>query len=220
MSAGQAPFTFHTPCSILVAGPSGSGKTEFVTDLILHNLDLFTQKPHTIHYAYGSWQAGFLPLKKRGVKFSEGVPTEEDLDKWFPQGKGGMLVMDDLMAEGGNAQTVVDILTKHSHHCNITVLYLCQDLFLTGKFAKTINRNVHYIVAFKNPRDSLGLRTMLLQAFPGQWREALECYKEATGRPFGYAVFDFHPRSADDSKRIFSHLLKREGYTRVYPLDG
>lgn len=166
--AARASFQFETPCSILVAEPSGSGKTEFTADLLLHNLDLFTHKPHTIHYAYGSWQPGFQVMRKRGVKFSEGVPTEDDLDKWFPKGKGGVLVMDNLMSEGGNEKTVVDIFTKHSHHRNITVLYLCQDLFPPGKFAKTINRNVHYILAFKNPRDTSGLRTLLQQAFPGR----------------------------------------------------
>lgn len=136
MSGGKTSFEFQTPCSILIAGPSGSGKMEFTTKLLLQNLDLFSEKPKIIHYCYGSWQEGFKRLKDRGIKFSEGVPTEEDLDKWFPKGKGGILVMDDLMSEGGNEKTVVDIFTKHSHHRNITVLYLCQDLFPPGKFAK------------------------------------------------------------------------------------
>ena len=39
-----------------------------------------------------------------------------------------------------------------------------------GKFSKTINRNAHYIVAIKNPRDQTGIRTILLQAFPDRWR--------------------------------------------------
>ena len=64
------------------------------------------------------------------------------------------------MNEGGNDKNVLDLFTKYSHHHKITVIYLCEDLFPNGKFAKTISRNVHYIIAFKNPRDQLGLRNL------------------------------------------------------------
>ena len=46
-------------------------------------------------------------------------------------------------------------------------------MFSTGKNAKSISRNAHYVVAFKNPRDQLGMRNLLLQSFPIQWKEAL-----------------------------------------------
>ncbi|PFX12839.1 hypothetical protein AWC38_SpisGene23135 [Stylophora pistillata] len=42
---------------------------------------------------------------------------------------GGLLVMDDLMTEGGDDKEVLDPFTKHSRHRNITVIYLCQDVF-------------------------------------------------------------------------------------------
>ena len=153
-------FTFHTPSSILIVGPSGSGKTVFTTRLLTQNRNLFATPPSRVHYCYGSWQRSFETLKSKGVTFSAGVPTEKELDKWFP--RGGLLVMDDLMTEGNNDKMVLDIFTKHSHHCNITVLYLCQDMFPPGKFAKSISHNAHYIVAFKNPRDQLGVRNVVL----------------------------------------------------------
>ena len=213
----QTPsFQFRTPCSVLIVGPSGSGKTVFTTRLLTDNLDLFSTRPDRIKYCYGSWQKSFETLKKTGVTFSAGVPTERDLYKWFP--KGGLLVMDDLMTEGNNDKSVLDIFTKHSHHRNITVLYLCQDMFPPGKFAKSISRNAHYIVAFKNPRDQLGMRNMALQAFPRKWQSVLDVFRRATSRPFGYLVLDLHPASSDDA-RLLSHLLKEEGYMRVYHLD-
>ena len=212
-----APFQFRTPSSVLIVGPSGSGKTVFTTRLLTDNVDLFATRPSTIHYCYGSWQKSFETLKKKGVTFSAGVPTERDLYKWFPL--GGLLVMDDLMTEGNNDKSVLDIFTKHSHHRNITVLYLCQDMFPPGKFAKSISRNAHYIVAFKNPRDQLGMRNVALQAFPDKWQKVLEAFRSATSRPFGYLVLDLHPASSDD-QRLVSRLLKEEGYIRVYQLDG
>ena len=90
-------------------------------------------------------------MKEQGIKFPKGVPNTDQLKTWFP--KGGLLVLDDLMAEGGNDKWVLDLFTKHSHHQNVTVLHLCQDMFPPGKYAKSISRNAHYLLAFKNPRD-------------------------------------------------------------------
>ena len=43
---------------------------------------------------------------------------------WFL--KGGLLVLDDLMAEGGEDKELLDLFTKHSHHQleNITARYV------------------------------------------------------------------------------------------------
>ena len=208
---GEA-FRFKTPSSILVVGPSGCGKTCFTESLLLDHLEeLFLSPPPTIHYCYGVWQDGFQDMKDVGVQFHEGIPETDHLRLWFP--KGGLLVLDDLMAEGGVDKELLDLFTKHSHHQNITVLYLCQDMFPPGKYAKSISRNAHYIVAFKNPRDQLGMRNLLLQAFPTRWQDMMDVYQKVTERPFGYMVLDLHPGSGD-RKRVFSHLLMHEGYPR------
>ena len=145
-------------------------------------------------------------MKEQGIKFHEGVPDTDQLKTWFP--KGGLLVLNDLMAEGGGDKRVPDLFTKHSHHQNVAVLYLCQDMFPPGKYAKSISRNAHYIVTFKNPRDQLGMRNLLLQAFP-------TTFKRLTERPFGYMVLDLHPGSSDDH-RILSRLLRDEGCMRCH----
>ena len=207
-------FTFKTPTSLMIAGPSGCGKTVFTTRLLLESPDLFKTPLNCIRYCYGSWQHGFELLKKHGVKFHEGVPDSNLLPKWFPE--GGILVLDDLMNEGGNDKNVLDLFTKHSHHQNIIVIYLCQDLFPAGKFAKTISRNAHYVVAFKNPRDQLGLKNLIQQAFPTQFREVMEAFRKVTNeRQFAYMLLDLHPASRDD-QRILSHVLEDEGFMRCY----
>ena len=86
-----------------------------------------------------------------------------------------------------------------------------------GKFSKTINRHAHYIVAFKNPRDQTGIRTILMQAFPDRWRQVLGLFKRITSRPFGYLMLDVHPAS-DDRYRLWSHLTPREGQAQVHTL--
>ena len=119
------------------------------------------------------------------------------------------------MAEEGNNKQVLDLFTKHSHHQNVTVLYLCQDMFPPGKYAKSISRNAHYIIAFKNPRDQLGMRNLLLQVFPAQWQVLQGTFQRLTEHPFGYMVLDLHPGSSDD-QGILSHLLKVEGCMRCH----
>jgi len=123
------------------------------------------------------------------------------------------------MNEGSSDKNVLDLFTKHSHHQQITVIYLCQDLFLRGTFAKTISRNAHYIVAFKNPRDQLGLRNLLQQSFPTQFREVLDTFRNVTDeRPFADMLLDLHPASRDD-QCILSNVLKDKSCMRCYQFD-
>ena len=181
------------PSSVIIAGPSGSGKSELVEQWLRY-LNVFQVKPNKIVYACDRWQPRFDRMQKKdGIQFHRGLP------------------------DGGQDKRVLDLFTKDSHHRNITVLYLTQDLFPPGKFSKTINRNAHYIVAFKNPRDQTGIRTILLQAFPDRWRQVLRLFKRITSRPFGYLMLDVYPAS-DDRYRLWSHLTPREGKAQVHTL--
>ncbi|CAH3021199.1 unnamed protein product, partial [Porites evermanni] len=216
-SASTVGRMIRQPSSVIIADPSGSGKSELVEQW-LRDLNVFQVKPHKIVYAYDRWQPRFDRMqKKEGIQFHRGLPDPRHLTQWFGRTRGGVLVLDDLMEEGGQDKRVLDLFTKDSHHRNITVLYLTQDLFPPGKFAKTINRNAHYIVAFKNPRDQTGIRTILLQAFPDKWRQVLRLFKRITSRPFGYLMLDVHPAS-DDRYRLWSHLTRREGKAQVHTL--
>ena len=95
------------------------------------------------------------------------------------------------------------------------MIYLCQDMFPREKYGKTINRQAYYIVAFKSPRDKLGLKNLLLQAFPNRWKDVMEVFDRATRRPFGYIMLDLNPAS-DDGMRVFADLLQKEGITKGY----
>ena len=158
-------FRFHTPSSISVVGPLGCGKTVFTEKMLLDNAELFDDSSTLIRYCYGAWQDRFQTMKDRGVQFHEGIPNHQDLVQWFPHG-GGILVLDDLMDEGSNDKRVLDLFTKHSHHQIVTVIYLCQDMFPVGKYAKSISRNAHYIVASKTPGINWECATCSFNRFP------------------------------------------------------
>lgn len=203
------------PATAIVARPSGSGKSDLVEQL-LQEKKLFSPPPKKMVYCYDRWQPRFERMQQQDkIRFHRGIPEEGALIKWFKPQDHGILVLDDLMEEGGSDKRVLDLFTKDSHHRGVTVLYLSQDLFPPGKFSKTINRNAHYLVAFKNPRDQTGIRTVLLQAFPERWRTVLRLFRRLTTRPFGYLLLDLHPAS-DDRYTLWSHLTKREGRPQMH----
>ena len=90
-------------------------------------------------------------------------------------------------------------------------------MFPPGKYAKSISRNARYVIALKNPRDQLGMRNLLLQAFPTCWQDMMDVHQKVTERSLGYTVLDLHP-ACDDRKRVFSHLFRHEGYPRWHRL--
>ena len=63
-----------------------------------------------------------------------------------------MIVVDDNMSDV--IQLVADIVTKISHHRNISVMHLTQNLFDKNKYARTISLSSHYLVLFKICRDA------------------------------------------------------------------
>ena len=86
------------------------------------------------------------------------------------------------------------------------------------KYAKTVNRNAHYAICFKSPRDKTGIRNLLLQVYPDKWRRVVQLFLRLTARHFGYFMLDLHLAS-DDRFRVWSHLTKREGKPQVHTFD-
>ena len=154
-------------------------------------------------------------MQERGIVFQEGILALKGMVPVVSHGR--LLIMDDLMNEGSGDKGVLDLFTKYSHHQNVTVIYLCQDMLPTGRYAKSISHNAHYVVAFKNPRDQLGGgggggATCCKNRFPRLGRTPWRCLAK---RHSGLSGIDLHPVSFDDMC-LLSHLLKDEGWTRCY----
>ena len=113
-------------------------------------------------------------------------------------------------------ERILDLFTKVSHHCDVTCIYLTQNLFPPGKFSRIISLNAHYIIAFNNPRDTLGFRTLAQQAFAGQVPYVWESFQDATSQPHGYLMLDLHPRTPV-TLRLRSNILPlSQTYSVVY----
>ena len=139
-------LTFKHPFTAMVLGPTSCGKTRFVFKLVDYVDSMIEPPPTKIVYCYGEYQQLFRQYPQ--VYFREGLPDMNNFDGREPV----LLVVDDLMHETN--ETVANLFTKGSHHRNVSVLFLVQNLFPKNKFARTISLNAHYMVLFKNPRDA------------------------------------------------------------------
>jgi len=77
--------------------------------------------PSRIDYCYGEYQQLFCQYPR--VIFHEGLPELGEFDEKEPV----LLTIDDLMQE--TTDTVANLFTKGSHHRNVSVKYLIQNLF-------------------------------------------------------------------------------------------
>ena len=99
-------------------------------------------------------------------------------------------MFDDQMIDASKDKRIVNFFTRGSHHRNLSVIYIVQNLFHQGKGSRSISLNSHYLVLFKNPRDKLQILTLGKQMYPGQTDVFLNQYEEAVKRPFGYLLID------------------------------
>ena len=116
------------PFTALIAGPTGSGKTVFVNKMLEYLSEMIDPVPDEIIWCYGEWQPIYETMK--GVRFVEGLP---DMEQWgIEDKKRRLVVIDDLMAETDDR--ITKLFTKGSHHRDISVMYIVQNLFGKNKF--------------------------------------------------------------------------------------
>ena len=75
------------------------------------------------------------------------------------------MVIDDQMEDAGGETRIVNLFTRDSHHLNLSVIYIMQNLFHQGKGSRSIRHNSHYLVLFKNPGDKLQILTLAKQMY-------------------------------------------------------
>jgi len=152
-------------------------------------------------YFYGEYQQLFDQYPH--TEFHQDLPNIEDFDGREPT----LVIIDDLMQET-NA-TVANMFTKGSHHRNICVVFLAQNLFPKNKFARTMSLNAHYMVLFKNPRDVSQFANLARQMYPKTSQFAVEAYRDATREPYSYLLVDLRPVQ-DEELRLRTNIFPGE----------
>lgn len=198
---------FKHPFTAMVAGPTGSGKTYLVRDILLnHSTVMHAMPKFKVLWAYGQWQSLYTE-KVNGVSISyvEGLPEQSAIEECSPS----LIVVDDLMTELANDKKMTNLFTKGSHHMNISVIFIVQNLFYNAKEMRTININTSYFVLLKNPRDKSQIEHLGKQMFPGTKGYLRDAYHDATSMPYGYLIVDCKS-DTDDRLRLRTRILPTE----------
>ena len=213
-------YSFKPPTSIAVCGPTGSGKTEWVSKMI-RNMDyVFEQngmQPRLVLFCYSIYQELYKKLKegREDIVFHHGVPSIQfvyELAKKQPL----LVVLDDLVHKIVDNVDMLMLFVQGSHHMNITVVFMSQNLYQGGKHARTIALNVKYIVLFANPRDVQQIKYLGRQIFPFAGHFLAEAYKDAVESvKFGYLLIDLHGDTAAEF-RLRSQIFPGDDVIVVY----
>ena len=183
-------MTFRHPFSMMVTGPSGSGKTEWTRKLLLSSL--VQPPPERILWCFGQWQPLYEDLQKRipCIEFIRGIPDYLDNAQFIDPSKRNLIIFDDLMTEAKCDQRIADLFTKGSHHRNISIVYLTQNVFPQGRACRDIALNTQYLVLFNNPIDRQQVATLERRIYPSTCATFMRKFEDATARPYGYLVLD------------------------------
>lgn len=185
----QDDLKFRLPFGMMISGPSSSGKTTFLMKFLKFYEDLIHPVPQEILYCYGEYH-NFIPqLEKFGVNVYAGLPTDEIIKNCK---KPLLLILDDLMLYA-NEKYLADLFTKKSHHQNIGVIFIPQNLF--EKSIKIARNNSQYLILMRAPNAALQIRNIGSQLFPRDLNFFLDSYNYATKQPYGYILIDLHAAS-------------------------
>ena len=155
---GDRPKVFAHPSVILIAGASKSGKTTLVTQLMKNRHIMFSPPPEKTYWFYTmeSSVASIRPILP-DIKFRDGVPTEDTVNSIIKAGRPKLMIMDDMQDILNNkAQLAVltNILTKKSHHGNLSLIFIVQNLFQPGMLP--IRRQCGDIIIMGNGTSAVG----------------------------------------------------------------
>ncbi|KAK3733046.1 hypothetical protein QZH41_000592 [Actinostola sp. cb2023] len=186
--ATRAARLLH-PFTAIVAGMTGSGKTVWVQNLLQHASRVIQPPPQRIVWSYSQWQPAYEKMQQTlpGIEFVKDIPHDLDEDWYFDPQTNNLIVIDDQMAETSNDKRIMNLFTKGSHHRNLSVIFLCQNVYFQGKIMRTLSLNAAYLV---------------LDQF-------LHKYEAAVERPFGYLFVDLKPNTPEEC-RLRTNVLPND----------
>ena len=114
--------------------------------------------------------------------------------------------MDDL-TDSAYSTKVSELFTKGSHHRNIILVLITQNLFHQGPSSRDISLNSKYIAVFKNPRDKTKIVHLVRQIYPEKISSFHKTYIEACEDPHTYLFLDL--------KQSINDLLRFR--TKIFP---
>ena len=200
-------FKFVGPCTVSVSGQTGAGKTQFIRRVLSNKKALFEPEPTEVLYCYGVYQKAFEEMEREMpfIKFHSGLPNDTEINSFADINQHKIVIADDLMGSLTQSNVISDLFTRGSHHKNLTVIYINQNIFCPGKHSRTINLNTHYMIIMRNPRDVSTMKVLGRQL--GIGNALHEAYTDVHKSPYSYLVTDIHP-SSDEQYKLLTNIFQ------------
>lgn len=174
------------PFSLILAGPSGCGKSTFAFNL-LRNLNNITGTVfQTILWCYSETGSITNLPEIPNIRTYQGIPDVVGRSDLSPT----LIIIDDLMTSKEYESRICDLFIKESHHRNISIIFICQNIFYQSRFSRTISLNAKYLVVFRNIRDKSQFLPLARQLHPEKPLDLLNIYKQCTSKPYSYLFID------------------------------
>ena len=129
-----------------------------------------------------------------------GIPDYLDSSQFIDPSRRNLIIFDDLITEEKCDQRIADLFTKGSHHRNISIMYLTQNVFPQGRACRDIALNMQYLVLFNNPIDRQHVATLARRIYPYTSVTLMRKFEDAIARPYGYLVLDFKSSTSEQDR--------------------
>ena len=173
-------YRYAAPFSWLVSGSSGAGKSYMLSKFIKHHKRLIVPQQKKLLVAYRHIQPLYHDFSKyietEFMKEPNLIPNPDT-----ELNNATILLIDDLMK---SIQECIDFFTIHSHHKNLCVIFVTQNLYAQG--LRTLSLNANYLTIYRNPRDSSQIRFLARQLEPNDSKLVIKAYEMATKTAHGY----------------------------------
>jgi len=211
----------QTPYNCMVAASSGCGKTTLVKNLLQLRSQIFTEDPEKVFLFYNNDQLIYDEMLREGlidqkIDVNDNFPTLDYLSTLvepFKNGKGSLIVFDDLIAD--LTDDFIKVICNMGHHLRCSIILMTQNLFFNHKVFRTLSLNMHYMFLMTNERDKQQISNLGRQVCPNNPNFLVDVYSAAASRPYEYLLLDFR---VDQNKkvRLRSNILPHQFPMRVY----
>ena len=199
---------FIEPARLIIAGYSNSGKSHMCQKLIeiyQHRFD---------HILYCGLDNHPLELN---TELKNKLTLSSDILNPFDYTHLGeiLFILDDCFTEAVHNQNVVDAFTK-GRHKKISVIFITQNLFFSGKHSRNIALNCSHYILMKN-RDYGQIENLGRQIYgKGKGNEFLNIYKRALSmNQYGYLLIDLGSKTPE-VLQLRTNILGETDYQIIY----
>ncbi|CAB4013526.1 Hypothetical predicted protein [Paramuricea clavata] len=227
----KVTLPFYHPFMMTICGPTQSGKTHLMVEIIKDIDKLIIPTPDKLLYLYTAEQPIYEEIKEivhgnyktSSLKVCEfydctrlGIPTIENIKPLL--GERTLLILDDLMvlamSSKENTDNLNNLASRDSHHLNISVFFVCQNLNYGNGKLRNMRINSMYHLVFNSHTDSRDIELIAINK--GIRLPTLRKVLADVGKK-QYVLFDGCPH-APANTRVRTGILPDER-TIIYDLE-